>query len=136
MKDKLPALVTLNTWINRELEHLNPSFPQSVVRQIDAHRNQEEHPTGLAIEMSQQHDFKNVQIMADHHITKGLGVWAPVICNTQAEADYLHGLALMLGAKTDDMIFVRGITEGEIGKHYGIDTPSTYVRIPHLELDL
>lgn len=123
VKDKLPSQIYLNTAINRELEILNPKV-----------LSQEEHPQGLAIEMSQQHDFKHVQIMHDHHWSKGIGVWAPIICNTQAEADYLTGLCLVSGVGTDNMIFVRGITEAEIGKVWTQGTPPTYVRIPHLDL--
>lgn len=116
MKDKLPAAQWLNTIINRELKALS----------------QEEHPQGLAIEMSQQHDFQHVQIMEERHYAASLGIWAPVICNTQSEADYLTGLCLVLGYSTDGKVFVRGITEDEIRNHYGVDTPPTYVRIPHL----
>lgn len=115
VKDKLPSQTYLNAAINRELEILNPKT-----------LSQEEHPQGLAIEMSQQYDFKHVQIMEERHYAASMGMWAPLIFNTQAEADYFCGLCLVLGYDTTDKVFIRGVTEAEIGKVWAQDTP------PHL----
>lgn len=117
VKDKLPSQTYLNAAINRELEILNPKT-----------LNQEEHPQGLSIEMSQQHDFKHVQIMEERHYAASLGIWAPVVVQRQVEKDYLTGLCLVLGYDATGKILVDGIDENKM------DTPPTYVRIPHLDL--
>lgn len=121
MKEKVPPQAALNTMLKRELEAIAaPALSQG------------EQSPGLIIEMSQQADFEHVQIVEERHYAASLGIWAPVICTTQVEADYLTGLCLVLGHNAEGKIFVRGITEEEIRNHYGIETPPTYVRIPCL----
>lgn len=105
--------------------------PQEAFKQAMVGKTVSQEPEGLAIEMSQQSDFKHVQIMEEKHFTASIDVWAPLICNTQDEADYLSGLALILGYRTNNKIFVR-CKESGIGQHYPQGTEATYVRIPHL----
>lgn len=87
---------------------------------------QEDQAQGLTMEMSQDIDFQNVQIMYDYHITRGLGIWAPIIVQRQEEKDYLTSLALILGVDATDKILLDGVDKNTFG------TPPTFVRIPYL----
>lgn len=65
------------------------------------------------------------QSMTAEELVGAAGVWAPVICEREVERDYLRALCLMLGRDRQHCFLIAG-------EATNLDTPPTYLRIPHL----
>lgn len=73
--------------------------------------------------------YKSHSHMVDaEKIVMNAGSWAPVICERAVERDYLQALCLMLGRDRQHCFFVKGEPIPPT-----MDTPPTYLVIPHLD---
>ena len=85
----------------------------------------------MIVYKSHQADPTNWGRMGDEQYTKYLSIWAPLICMTQAQADYIIGLCTLLGYDPTDKVFVKG-NESRIGQVYHQGVEPTYINIPEL----